>query len=172
METESSSFTLRRQDLICPITLDIYRDPVIAQDGHVYERAAIVRWIEQQGTSPLTREPLDISDLCPEENIRQLCQSHRPNSVTYSCHDSTVSLSITQSRVDIDGQSSLSEVHSNRRIPFKQCCNVKRTLLITMAICCIVSPFIVATSVVLFRVQADLDSASKRVYCIVSCSNH
>ncbi len=32
-------------DFICPITYQIFRDPVIAGDGYTYERAAIVRWI-------------------------------------------------------------------------------------------------------------------------------
>ena len=32
-------------DLICPITLQLFRDPVLAGDGHVYEHEAITRWI-------------------------------------------------------------------------------------------------------------------------------
>ncbi len=43
------------EDLICPITYQMFRDPVIASDGHIYERTAIVRWISEHGTSPLTR---------------------------------------------------------------------------------------------------------------------
>lgn len=51
MEIISSSPTPEHHDFICPITLDEYRDPVLAGNGHVYERIAIVLWIEQQGTS-------------------------------------------------------------------------------------------------------------------------
>ena len=49
-------------DLICPITLELPHDPVVAEDGRVYERAAIKRHIdnnEDRGLkSPLTSEPM------------------------------------------------------------------------------------------------------------------
>jgi len=41
---------LESEDLICPITLQVFRDPVRAKDGHVYERQAIVTWILEHGT--------------------------------------------------------------------------------------------------------------------------
>jgi hypothetical protein len=34
-------------EIICPITLKIMTDPVIAADGHTYERSAISEWIER-----------------------------------------------------------------------------------------------------------------------------
>ena len=46
----------------CPITHDIMRDPVIAADGHSYEREAIERWLtmhrEQNPRSPMGAGPL------------------------------------------------------------------------------------------------------------------
>lgn len=40
-------------DFLCPITLDRMTDPVIAADGHTYERVAIENWISSgQTTSP------------------------------------------------------------------------------------------------------------------------
>ena len=47
-------------DLCCPITCCKYVDPVVATDGHTYEREAIVTVLGPGGTglSPLTREPL------------------------------------------------------------------------------------------------------------------
>jgi len=42
---------------LCPITLDIMFDPVLAADGRNYERSAIERWLrEHNNTSPFTRE--------------------------------------------------------------------------------------------------------------------
>jgi len=35
-----------RFQMLCPISCELMRDPVIAADGHTYERAAITRWIE------------------------------------------------------------------------------------------------------------------------------
>lgn len=79
------------KNLICPITHTIFQDPVLATDGHVYEREAIVKWIETNGTSPITLEPLHIDDLLPEENIKQLCQRQQI-SVTYSTGNEEVIL--------------------------------------------------------------------------------
>lgn len=49
----------------CPITGDVMRDPVVAADGHTYERAAIRRWLETSDTSPLTGAVLPHKELVP-----------------------------------------------------------------------------------------------------------
>ena len=43
---------------VCPLTLEVFRDPVVAADGHTYERASIESWLAIKGTSPLNGEPL------------------------------------------------------------------------------------------------------------------
>ena len=49
METEIA------QELLCPISHELCTDPVMADDGFVYERARIERWLASSRTSPLTR---------------------------------------------------------------------------------------------------------------------
>ena len=44
--------------LECPITHQIFVDPVFAEDGHVYEREAILQWLDTKKESPLTRKPI------------------------------------------------------------------------------------------------------------------
>eukprot|EP00730_Choanoeca_flexa_P017563 TRINITY_DN8475_c0_g1_i1.p1 TRINITY_DN8475_c0_g1~~TRINITY_DN8475_c0_g1_i1.p1 ORF type:complete len:481 (+),score=120.07 TRINITY_DN8475_c0_g1_i1:1028-2470(+) len=44
--------------LLCRITMDIMVDPVLAEDGHVYDREAIATWQRQTGMSPMTRQPI------------------------------------------------------------------------------------------------------------------
>jgi len=39
-------------DFICPITTELMSDPVMAADGHSYERTAIERWLATKSTSP------------------------------------------------------------------------------------------------------------------------
>ncbi|CAF1362648.1 unnamed protein product [Didymodactylos carnosus] len=51
--------------LRCPITLELFSDPVLAQDGHTYEREAIVEWIEKNGRSPITDQQLSLEHLYP-----------------------------------------------------------------------------------------------------------
>jgi hypothetical protein len=41
-------------ELVCPITFSLPVDPVMAEDGNVYERSAIEEWLEQQHKSPVT----------------------------------------------------------------------------------------------------------------------
>jgi hypothetical protein len=43
-----------RDEFLCPIMYQLFRDPVIAQDGHTYERTAIEKWLEKNSTSPRT----------------------------------------------------------------------------------------------------------------------
>ncbi len=78
-------------NLICPLTRQIFQDPVLADDGHVYERTAIIQWISEHGTSPLTREPLSVDSLRSEENIKWLCEC-RQMPVTYSAENERIAL--------------------------------------------------------------------------------
>ena len=58
--------------LICPITFPLFQDPVVAEDGHTYERNAIIEWIQRNETSPLTREPITIAGLRPNHTVKIL----------------------------------------------------------------------------------------------------
>ena len=49
----------------CPITREPMRDPVVAADGHTYERSAIVRWLKNSDKSPLTGSVLSHKNLVP-----------------------------------------------------------------------------------------------------------
>jgi len=41
-------------EFLCPITFSLPVDPVMAEDGNVYERSAIEEWLKQQHKSPVT----------------------------------------------------------------------------------------------------------------------
>lgn len=45
-------------EFVCPITQSLPVDPVTAEDGKVYERSAIVEWLERNERSPMTNEPM------------------------------------------------------------------------------------------------------------------
>ncbi len=46
----------------CPITLCSFVNPVVASDGHTYERSALLRHLAENGmTSPITKQPLTFS---------------------------------------------------------------------------------------------------------------
>jgi ankyrin repeat protein len=44
--------------LVCPITQQIFKDPVFADDGHVYEEQAILEWLQKNNESPMTRKKI------------------------------------------------------------------------------------------------------------------
>ena len=58
--------------LLCPITLALFRDPVVAEDGHTYERKAIEEWIQRNGTSPITSSPISLQNLFPNYAIKKV----------------------------------------------------------------------------------------------------
>ena len=58
------------ENLTCLITQEVFRDPVLAEDGRLYERATITRWINEHGTSPFTRQVLDVNRLQVDDQLR------------------------------------------------------------------------------------------------------
>lgn len=58
--------------LLCPITQSPMDDPVLATDGNIYERTAIEKWLQTNQKSPLTRAPMNASELIPNPGILQV----------------------------------------------------------------------------------------------------
>ncbi|KAK9828504.1 hypothetical protein WJX72_000430 [[Myrmecia] bisecta] len=63
------------EEMCCPITHDLYLDPVIAEDGHTYDRAAIEEWFSMHDTSPMTNQVLASKVLIPNILMRRLIDS-------------------------------------------------------------------------------------------------
>ena len=61
----------------CVATPQVMRDPVMASDGHTYERSAILRWLASDDVvhSPMTRAVLE-QTLIPNHALRQLIAGH------------------------------------------------------------------------------------------------
>ena len=68
-------------DFMCPITSARMIDPVVASDGHTYERYAIERVLfHETGMSPMTREKLG-SHLLSNNNLKKRMGSHTKESL-------------------------------------------------------------------------------------------
>lgn len=63
------------EHLLCPITSDIFVDPVMTCDGHTYERKAIEAWFVKHNTSPQTNLTLMNKTLIPNYVIKQLVKA-------------------------------------------------------------------------------------------------
>lgn len=70
-------------ELVCPITSSLPIDPVMAEDGHVYEREAIESWFARgRQTSPATNTNIG-TKLIPSTQVRNLIE-HMVRSGTIS----------------------------------------------------------------------------------------
>ena len=64
--------------VLCPISYSIFRNPVLAEDGYIYEHDCIFRWFTECRNSitglvsPLTKEKLKCSRLIPCQMSRQM----------------------------------------------------------------------------------------------------
>lgn len=58
------------RELACPLTGVCMQDPVMAADGHTYERQAIQTWLARHQISPRTRKLLETKDVYPHHEKR------------------------------------------------------------------------------------------------------
>jgi hypothetical protein len=64
------------KDLECPISHELFRDPVMLRDGHTYERKNIEAWFARpEYTSPMTREIIRRSRFVPNRIVRKMIKA-------------------------------------------------------------------------------------------------
>ena len=57
------------QQFSCPITLEIFREPVIDEHGHTFEKEAIEEYLKSKNNCPINRQP--IRSLTPNRAVQQ-----------------------------------------------------------------------------------------------------
>lgn len=65
------------QYFLCPISLQIMKDPVTTATGITYDRSSIQRWLKESATEPVcpvTKQPLPSQHLTPNHTLRRLIQ--------------------------------------------------------------------------------------------------
>lgn len=67
----------------CPITGQIFKDPVKASDGHTYERKAIKKWFSKNSTSPMTSSYIHNKELISDHSMKSLVQKFRDSNPEY-----------------------------------------------------------------------------------------
>ena len=90
-----NTFTENLQKMIksftCPLTLSIMRDPVIGSDGHSYERSAIERALTINSISPMTRQPMLISELQPNRALKDLIDQYQQQGLFINAEEVVIS---------------------------------------------------------------------------------
>lgn len=63
-------------NFLCPLTMELMREPVMDHDGHNFEQEAILAWIIHEGQAfcPISHKPLEPHDLVPNDALRQTIQ--------------------------------------------------------------------------------------------------
>ena len=59
-----------RDDFLCPISYEIMKDPVVANDGYTYDRCNIEQWWLKSNLSPMTGLPIDSKALIPNHTLK------------------------------------------------------------------------------------------------------
>lgn len=57
-------------EFICPITQEVFQDPVMDSSGRSFERNAILMWLSDNGTCPMTREPRRAFNYIPNPTMK------------------------------------------------------------------------------------------------------
>ncbi|KAH0788562.1 von Willebrand factor type A domain containing protein [Histomonas meleagridis] len=63
-------------EFLCPISLEIMKDPVIMPDGQTYEREQIEKALSVNPVSPLTRQPMSMSDAKTNYALKSLIDKY------------------------------------------------------------------------------------------------
>lgn len=65
------------RELVCPITHELMREPVMAEDGYTYEKAAIVEWFRNRDSSPLTNERVKSTQVIPNRLVHAIISDYK-----------------------------------------------------------------------------------------------
>ena len=68
----------------CPISHSLVVQPVVAEDGQVYERERIETWLQKKETSPFTRKPMG-TQLVDSVASRSIVSSAIENGLVATC---------------------------------------------------------------------------------------
>ncbi|KAE8658915.1 U-box domain-containing protein 15 [Hibiscus syriacus] len=92
---ERSESLVIPHEFLCPITLEVMRDPVIIASGQTFERESILKWFDSNNrTCPKTRETLAHLSVAPNHALKNLITQWREKN-NYK-HPSTEDLESSQ----------------------------------------------------------------------------
>ena len=70
-----------KRELVCPITQEVFHEPLVAEDGYTYERTALLRWFSMGRTrSPVTNYFMTGDhSVHPNITVQGMADLHREN---------------------------------------------------------------------------------------------
>jgi len=84
-KTKTESCIINPPDYLCDMVFDclLMEDPVMASDGHTYERRSILEWFKTKNTSPLTGAVLDNKFLIPNRKLKEIIDDWKSKNPNY-----------------------------------------------------------------------------------------
>lgn len=70
--------------LTCPISYEMFKDPVTEGEGtckHTFERKHIIAWLNENNTCPISRKPLKLDQLVENLSLKYACNLLDPNRI-------------------------------------------------------------------------------------------
>lgn len=64
------------EEFCCPLTKQLFVDPVMTKNGHTFERSAILKHLETSSICPISGKELTKEELAPNLFIKSLVQKH------------------------------------------------------------------------------------------------
>ncbi|CUG84650.1 Hypothetical protein, putative [Bodo saltans] len=68
------------KEFVCPLTHELFEQPVVAADGHTYEASYMIQWLTMRDTSPTCGTQLPHTELVPNYTLRSLMEVWAPPS--------------------------------------------------------------------------------------------
>lgn len=122
----------------CPISLDLFKDPVTLCTGQTYDRSCIEKWLASGNlTCPVTMQKLHDSSMVPNHTLRHLIHEwlHSNDQVDSGCIDLTedhISIAMIKQIIESDESTLenklqvLEKVHSlSQELPLNNSCLIK-----------------------------------------------
>ena len=109
---EANNVNIIEESITCPITQMPMKEPVTGSDGQTYEKDAIIRWLNEKGTSPHDRSIMSINSLKVNPVIRFLCDNYHNN---FKKTDSPI-VKETQDNINIIIEHKISKTSDNNYV--------------------------------------------------------
>ena len=94
---------------VCPLTLELMKQPLYSKYGHSFERKAILQWLSTNDTCPVTRKPLSPSLLIPNNQLKSQIANWSANNIYTTQSDPTpTAFNVTQASAIASGVSLMS----------------------------------------------------------------
>lgn len=74
------------QDFHCPISWEVFKDPVILEDGFTYEKKSISEWLSKHKTSPNTNCKIYSKKLIPNKTLKSIVGLYQEIIVSMNNH--------------------------------------------------------------------------------------